>query len=140
MAETDNMALMERGATPQTPSPGGDAPWKKQDAENEAERYLAAACSWAVFLEVLLVVLFFAAAIAAAAVGIHTFGEQGGGTSPYRGAVAQRAASDTDATAFIVLIAAAVQLIIFVAAASVLRNFLYHKRNDREANRKDSRQ
>ena len=138
MAETDNMALMERGATPQTPPPTGDPPWKKQDAENEAERYLAAACSWAVFLEVLLVVLFFAAAIAAAGVGISAFGSEDSGAWGYREPADDGA--NFSVVLFGVLIGAAVQMLIFIAAASTLRNFLYHKRNDREANRKDIKQ
>ena len=134
MTQTDNMELMERGAYRPADDvfrPSG-TPCEKQDAENNAERFLAYACRCAVGLEALLVALFFAAAIAAAAVGVLAFADENdsGDTSFRYAAVEVSSSEPVDATVFWLLIGASAQMLILVAAAAVLRNFLYHKRND----------
>lgn len=92
------------------------AAWKLEDHKTSSAFALNAAYSWAVFAEVLLLVMFLASAITAAAVGINTFGEDASIESP---------------VGFWVLFGAAVQLLLFTAVMSMVRSFLSHKRHDR---------
>ena len=92
--------------------------WKLEDHKTSSAFALNAAYSWAMFAEILLVVLFLAAAIAAAAVGINTFGED---------------ASIENHVGFWVLLGGSAQSLVFTAVMASVRSFLSHKRHDRAA-------